>query len=137
MKMTYKDSSYLLCGDIGNDLVKYKRDTINQMIAKYGDELESDISKMNHHGGDNSQSNPQKWLDTVKAKLYVGQFMSVNDVSYFRMATTGAEVLHTALDGTVVVYTTGDGTYDVQVEGDRMTTIYGTPDTKDGHMRIE
>ncbi len=138
MKLTYKDSSYFLGGDIGNDLVRYKRDTINQMITKYGDELKTDIVKMNHHGGDNSQSNPQEWLDTVQAKLYVGTFHTVSyDVAYFRMASTGADVLHTALDGTVVVYTTGDGTYDVQVEGDRYSTLYGTPDTENGHMRIE
>ena len=138
MRMTYGDSSYFFGGDIGNDLLNYKRETITYLIDTYGDELRTDIVKMNHHGGDNSKSMPQEFIDAMDAKLYVGCFHTVSyETAYVRCMTSGAEVLHTALDGTVVVSTAGDGTYDVQVEQDRYSDAYGEPEAENGHMRIK
>jgi len=138
LKLTYGDSSYFFGGDIGNDLVLYGRDTINYLLNTYGDELKADIVKMNHHGGDNSQSMPQEFIDHMNAKLYVGCFHTVSyDAAYMRCKLSGAEVLHTSLDGTVVVYTDGDGTYNIQVEQERYSDMYGRPKVEEGYMKIK
>lgn len=138
MKMTYGDSSYFFGGDIGNDLLNYKRETITYLIDTYGEEIKADIVKMNHHGGDNSKSMPQEFIDAMDAKLYVGCFHTVSyEAAYVRCMVSGAEVLHTALDGTVVVSTSGDGAYDIQVEQQRYSNAYGKPEIEDGYMQIK
>ena len=138
MKLTYKDSSYLTGGDIDDDPDNYGRATETELIAKYGSELQADVSKMNHHGDPVLSSQSDGWLETVNSKIYVGQMSSVpDDITFFRHVKTGAEVFHNGIDGTVLVYTSGDGTYDVQVEKDRTNNYYGTLETEDGHMRVE
>lgn len=138
MKLTYGESSFLTGGDIDDDPDNFGRATESDLVARYGSELQADVSKMNHHGDPVLSSMSDDWLETVNSKIYVGQMSSVpDDITFFRHVKTGAEVFHNGIDGTVLVYTSGDGTYDVQVEKDRTNNYYGTLETEDGHMRVE
>ena len=138
LKFTYKDASFLVGGDVGNDAVGRGRATEDELVAKYGSELQADVSKMNHHGKATTKSGSAGWLAAVNSKIYVGQTSEVSDeIQYYKYIATGANIFHTGLDGTVLVYTTGDGTYEVQVEQDRYSDYYGTNDTLNGHMQVK
>ena len=136
LKFTYGESSFLLNGDIGNNEA-YGQKTEEVLVAKWGSELQADISKVGHHGSDKAKSS-DVWKETVDSKIYVFTTPYVRDeIEHFKHVKTGALTLTTALDGDILIYTSGDGTYDVQVSGDRTTNYYGTIDTKDGHMLVE
>lgn len=136
LKLTYGESSYLVNGDIGNN-PDYGYKTEDALVAKYGDELKADVSKVGHHGSDKTKSS-DLWRAAVDAKIYVATTPYVRDeVEHFKNVMTGALSLTTALDGDILIATTGDGTYDVHVEMDRTTDYYGTIDTKDGHLKVE
>lgn len=138
LKLTYQDSSFLAGGDCGNNLAELGRATEDELVEKYGGQLQADVAKVNHHMDSSSTySMSEGWMNAVNAKIYVGSMNSVEELTYFRVKKTGASVFHTALDGTVLVYTTGDGTYDVQVERDRVNDYYGSLDTENGHMRVK
>ncbi len=141
LKFVYKNASVLLAGDCGNNEAKLGRATESELVAKYGSELQADVSKMNHHGdGDvsgNTKAGSAVWRNAVNSKIYVGMRSSVtSEKTFLSYMTTGAKAFHSALDGTVLVYTTGDGTYEVQVERERNNDYYGHYDTVDGHMTV-
>lgn len=128
-KFTYGDSSFLFGGDIFLAMEE-------ELMAKYGDELKSDVVKMNHHGYIYSEGT--EWIKTIGAKIACGEMSSVpSDTVFFRYVLNGAVTMHTALDGTCLVYTDGDGTYDVQVEMERIYDMYGSLETDNGHLRVE
>lgn len=136
LKFTYGDSSFLLNGDIGNN-EDYGQKTEEVLVAKWGDELQADVSKLGHHGSDKAKSS-DVWRETVNAKIYVATTPYVRDeLEHFNYVKTGALTLTTALDGDILIYTSGDGIYDVQVSSDRTTNYYGTIDTENGHTVVE
>lgn len=136
LKLTYGESSYLVNGDIGNN-PDYGYQTEDALVAKYGDELKADVSKVGHHGSDKTKSS-NLWREAVDAKIYVATTPYVRDeVEHFKNVMTGAISLTTALDGDILIATTGDGTYDVHVEMDRTTDYYGTIDTENGYLKVE
>ncbi|MBQ8803057.1 MAG: MBL fold metallo-hydrolase [Tyzzerella sp.] len=143
LKLVYKDASVLLAGDCGNNKAKLGRSTEAELAAKYGSELQADVSKCNHHGDGNVNGNTmagsKEWIAAVNSKIYVAcnnQF--TDEKNYFTHVATGAEVYHTGLDGTVLVYTSGDGTYDVQLEMERNNPDYfGSTDAVDGHLTVK
>lgn len=130
MKVTYKDSTFMFGGDIG-------RVTEGVLVDTYGDAIQADIVKMNHHGYTNT-SESDKWIKAVKSKLAVAMFYSAHtEESMYRYVINESTPLYTGLDKTCLVYTTGDGTYDVQVETDREFYDYLLPDMKNGHFKIK
>lgn len=136
LKFTYGDSSFLTNGDIGNN-EDYGQKTEEVLVAKWGEELKADVSKLGHHGSDKAKSS-DIWRETVNAKIYVATTPYVRDeLEHFNHVKTGALTLTTALDGDILIYTSGDGTYDVQVSSDRTTNYYGTIDTENGHTVVE
>lgn len=143
LKFVYKDSSVLLGGDLGNNEAKLGRASETELVAKYGSELQADVSKSNHHGdgsvNGNTMAGSKDWINTVKSKIYVAcntQF--TDEKNYFTHVASGAEVYHTGLDGSVLVYTSGDGTYDVQLEMERNNPDYfGNTGAKDGHVTVK
>ena len=136
LKFTYGDSSFLLNGDVGNN-EDYGQKTEEVLVAKWGDELQADVSKLGHHGSDKAKSS-DIWRETVNPKIFVATTPYVRDeLEHFSHVKTGAAVLSTALDGDILIYTSGDGNYDVQVSADRTTTYYGTIATENGHMLVE
>ncbi len=142
IRFSWKDASFLLGGDAGNnEKLGQKTETI--IVEKYGDELKSDIAKLNHHGEPSTQSQSKGWLDHVQARLYVGCLSNIpNDVEYFRLLKEtmerGAELMHTGIDGTVLITTDGGGTYDVYSDKDRTIDYYGVLDMDENrHMHID
>jgi len=141
-KFTYKKSTVLLAGDLGNNEAKMGRASESELVAKYGSELQADVSKCNHHGDGNVNGNTmagsKEWVNTVNSKIYVAQNNQFTDEkNYFTHTATGAEVYHTGLDGTVLVYTSGDGTYDVQLEMERNNPEYfGETGAKKGYLKV-
>lgn len=127
MRLTFGDSSFWTSGDMYSSGEE-------AMIARYGDELRSDIVKVNHHGYDTSSG--KQFIDTLQPILTVSQHESVTSKTVaLRFYTSGAQVFYTCMDGTVRVRTSGDGQYDVQSQKIREQTYYGEP-AADGHYTV-
>lgn len=128
-KFVYGDSSFLFSGDI-NSTQEIK------LVEMYGDELQADVLKMNHHGL--KTSNCQRWLDAVQPKLTCGMAAIVHSSELLeRFMYMELPFTLSVLDGATVVSTTGDGTYDIQVEKDRADNYYGLLPTTDGFFQIQ
>ena len=128
LRMTYGDSSFWSAGD---NYMNGEQD----IVANYGDAIQSDIVKMNHHGYDTSNS--KNYVETLAPKVAVSMHESMTSKTVaLRYSTRGAETFYTCMDGTVRVSTTGDGTYDVQTQYIRSQTVYGEP-SGDGHYTIQ
>lgn len=138
MKFTYKDSSYLFNGDIANNTIKSNGyPTEEELVKRWGDELQADIVKTGHHGNADAMST-DVWRDAVDAKIYVTLSTfprSFTEHVLWREASQGS--LNTALDGDFVIFTSGDGTYEIQVSKDRISEGYELLDTTDGYMVVE
>lgn len=128
--MTYKDSTYLLCGDIEEDMEL-------RMVEKYGDQIKADVCKTNHHG--NISSNASEWIETVEPKIAVTEAsQSISDKILGRYMVAGSTVLTTWLNKTVVVWTNGNGKYDVQVEAEEWSDFTEVPkDVEEGHFVVK
>lgn len=125
LRFVYGESSYLTGGDLYVAQEKV-------LVEKYGDALQTDVVKINHHGYDSSSC--REWVDAVNCKIAGCEANGVNsDVVEGRYRMSGAQTLYTCLDGTIVVRTTGDGTYEVQVEKEREIITYGELTGLDGY----
>ena len=138
LKFTYKDSSYLFNGDICNNTVKADGyPTEEELVKRWGDELQADVAKVGHHGNNDAMST-DVWREAVGAKIYTTLSTFPRSQSEHQAwESMGAISLNTALDGDFVVYTSGDGTYEVQVSKDRTVEGYELLDTADGHMTVD
>lgn len=138
MKFVYKDSSFLMNGDIANNTTnKDGYPTEEELVKKWGDELKADISKVGHHGNGNAMSTDE-WRKAVDAKIYTTISTFPRSLAeHMAWESMGALSLNTALDGDFVIYTSGDGTYDIQVSQDRISEGYELLDTKEGYMHVD
>lgn len=128
MKLTYGNSSFWSSGDLyisGEE----------ELVARHGDAIDSDIMKMNHHGYDTSNGNV--FLAAISPKVAVAQHESITSqtVGLRFSLKFGALTFYNCQDGAISVSTPGDGTYDIQCERIREKTFYGEP-TSDGHYTI-
>lgn len=138
MKFTYKDSSFLMNGDICNNTIKSNGyPTEEELVKKWGDELQADVVKVGHHGNGDAMST-DTWRNTVDAKIYATLSTFPRSLSeHLAWAGTGAVALNTALDGDFVVYTSGDGTYEVQVSKDRVADGYEKLASESGYLKVD
>ena len=128
MRMTYGDSSFWFAGDT------YVRGEL-AIVEKYGDAIQSDVIKMNHHGYDTS--NHKDYVATLSPKVAISMHESMTSKTVaLRHYVLGAVTLYTCMDGAVCVSTTGDGTYEVQTSLIRENTTCGEP-APDGHYSIQ
>jgi len=103
LKVTYKSTSFLLCGDIQH---KAEKDIITT-----GQDLKADVIKVAHHGSGTSSS--KEFLKAVTPAFAViscaknSQYHYPNPNTVTRLEETGAKVYTTATDGDVVI--TSDG----------------------------
>lgn len=89
MRLTFGDSSFWTSGDMYSSGEE-------AMIARYGDELRSDIVKVNHHGYDTSSG--KQFIDTLQPILTVSQHESVTSKTVaLRFYTSGAQVFYTCM----------------------------------------
>lgn len=130
MKMTYNKSTFIFGGDIHTDVEA-------ELVQKYGDRLQADVCKTNHHA--NEDANSKEWIQTVSSKLAITEMSTIqSDRIMGRYAIEGATTLCTGPNGTIVVWTSGDGKYDVQVQDEIWATYSNLPDdVKDGHFVIK
>lgn len=113
LKLTYGSSSAWFGGDLY--MVQERA-----LVTKYGPELQSDVAKANHHGGDTS--NTLTWIKAIKAKIVVAMNDGLDSMTvYNNYKKYGAEYHLTQLDGTVRV-----------VMDDKQN--YTVTDTKDSWM---
>lgn len=112
LRFVYGESSFLMAGDI------YSTGEAN-LVAKYGDELQSDVVKMNHHGYE--ACNTLTWVRAVQPKVAVATLLldKVKDMAY---GSVGSENFFLFADGCVKVSSAGDGKYEVVTQYDRDTT---------------
>lgn len=95
MKLIYGESSAWFAGDLY--MVQERT-----LTTKYGDELQSDVAKANHHGGDTSNS--LRWIKTLKPKIVVAMHDRLDSMAvYNNYKKNGSEYHLTQVDGTVRV----------------------------------
>ena len=130
MKMTYGESTFMFGGDL---LV----DGEAELVEKYGERLEADICKTNHHA--NEDANSKLWIQTVKPKLALTEMSIIqSDRIAGRYAVAGATTLCTGVNGTIAVWTSGDGTYNVQVQDAIYTAYTNLPEgEKNGYFVVK
>lgn len=95
MKFTYGESTVLFAGDI---YITKERD----LIKAYGEELQADVVKANHHGADTSNSN--RWIKNLQAKIVIAMNDKIDGMSvYNNFVKAGTTYYNTALNGYVKV----------------------------------
>lgn len=127
MRLVYGESSFWTSGDLyvsGEEA----------LVALYGEEIRSDVAKMNHHGKDTS--NGRAYVGAIDCIIAVGLFDNVGSVTVARRyMAAGAQVFYNDPDGAIRISTTGDGTYDVQTQLLRQLSVLPEP-SEDGHYTI-
>ena len=116
LRFVYNQSSFLLAGDNysgGED----------RLVKAYGDELQSDVVKMNHHGYEASNTLP--WVRAVKPLLAVATH-GVDRAKELSYTSVGADTFYLHADGAVKVSTTGDGKYEAVTQYDRIIETLDT-----------
>ncbi|MDD4006399.1 MAG: MBL fold metallo-hydrolase [Sphaerochaetaceae bacterium] len=120
LKLTYGDSSFWTSGDL-------YMDGELRVVEKYGDAIDSDVMKMNHHGYETS--NNKNFIAAISPEVVVGMHESITSQTVAMMYSLKYKALtfYNCQDGAVRVSTPGDGTYDVQCQMLREKTFYGEP----------
>lgn len=116
LKLTYGESTVLLAGDlyVGGE---------KAVVARWGDALDCDVMKANHHGAATSSS--KVWRDAVSPMITFITSDAIEDLSIARKYTkNGQEMYHTLLDGSICLRTAGNRDYSVITEKDRTTTLF-------------
>lgn len=128
MRLTYGDSSFWTSGDLYVNQEIY-------LVETYGDEIKSDVVKMDHHGWDTS--NGRDFVQHMQATVAVGMHDSITSRTVaMRWAAAGTQTFYNCVDGAVKVSTPGDGTYDVQSQYIREIDYFGAP-AEDGHYELD
>jgi len=113
LKITYGDSTFLFGGDLYTSGEQ-------EVVARYGDRLRSDVLKVGHHG--DSTSSSKAYREAVNPKIAVMMHDAIADLNVYRKyRREGAETYITSIDGCVYVSTAGDGEYKVMTQYDRMS----------------
>ncbi len=95
MKFTYGSSTAWFSGDL---YMAQER----TLISKYGELLQSDVAKANHHGGDTSNS--LRWIKNLNARIVVAMHDQLDSMTvYNNYKRYGAEYHLTLNDGLVKV----------------------------------
>ena len=127
MRLTYGESSFWTSGDLyvsGEE----------KIVELYGEEISSDVVKLNHHGKDTS--NGRNFAKQMNCLVAVGMNDNVGSVTVARrFAAAGAQVFYNSCDGAVRIRTSGDGTYHVQTQFLRELEILPAP-SEDGSYTI-
>ena len=116
LKVTYGTSTIMLAGDLYTGGEK-------EIVERYGEALDCDVMKVNHHGASTSSSS--KWRNTVSPMISFITSDTIEDLSIAKKFIKGDQKMyHTLLDGCIRMQTPGDSTYDVLTEKDRNTTMF-------------
>lgn len=95
LKFSYGQSTAWFAGDLYMVQERF-------LTTKYGDALQSDVAKANHHGGDTSNS--LRWIRTIQPKIVVAMHDRLDSMTvYNNYKKNGADYHLTQVDGTVRV----------------------------------
>ena len=108
LKFTYEDSTMLFAGDLYSAAER-------ELVAKYGEALQSDVLKANHHGDRTSSSKPFREAVSPQITVMISDILSDLN-TYQKFIKDGSAVYITHYNGDVRVSTDGDGTYQVLTE---------------------
>ena len=116
LKFTFDESTAMLAGDLyatGEQAV----------VGRWGEALDCDVLKANHHGSNTSSSSA--WRKAVTPRITVITSDTLEDLNIARKFTRdGQQMLHTLMDGCVKISTAGDGKYAVLTKKDRATSLF-------------
>lgn len=98
VKLSYKNLGFLFAGDIDIEAE-------NKLISKYGEELDSDVLKVAHHGSKMSTS--KEFLDIVTPKYAViscakNSYGHPTDTVLMNLSSAGAEIYRTDVVGNLL-----------------------------------
>lgn len=111
LKFTYGDSTFLFAGDLYTAAER-------ALVERYGDKLDVDVLKANHHGDDTSNS--KRFRDATSPQITVMMHDAIADLSIYRnFRRQGVETFITSIDGAVLISTAGDGQYEILTQFDR------------------
>ena len=116
LKFTFGESTIMLAGDlyVGGE---------KAVVARWGEALDCDVMKANHHGANTSSS--KVWRDAVSPQITFITSDAIEDVSIAKKyIKNGQKMYHTLLDGAMCLRTAGQKDYDVVTEKDRTTTMF-------------
>lgn len=116
LKFTFGDSTVMLAGDlyVGGE---------KAVVARWGEALDCDVMKANHHGANTSSS--KAWRDAVSPQITFITSDAIEDVSIAKKyIKNGQKMYHTLLDGAMCLRTAGQKDYAVITEKDRTTTMF-------------
>lgn len=117
LKFTYGQSTLMLAGDLYSGGER-------EVVERWGDALDCDVMKANHHGANTSSS--LAWRQAVSPQITVITSDTIEDVNTAKkFLKDGQQMYHTLLDGCIRIRTQGDGAYDVLTEKDRQTNLFG------------
>ncbi len=114
LKFTYGTSTVMLAGDLYMSAER-------EIVERWGDALDCDVMKANHHGGDTSSC--AEWLEAVSPNITVFTCDTLAGKAYRKIQKTSA-VYHTLFNGCVRIRTPGDSTYEVYTELTEKRTTY-------------
>ncbi len=113
LKITVRGKSFILSGDA-------EKISEDEIVAKYGSELDCDVYKVGHHGSKSSSSalyvtamSPKYSVISVAAK---NSYKHPADEVVKRLKMSGSEIYSTADHGDVVFFVTDDGNLGVVTE---------------------
>lgn len=116
LKLTYGESTIMLAGDLYTGGEK-------AVVARWGEALDCDVMKANHHGANTSSS--KVWRDAVSPSITFITSDAIEDLSIARKYTKdGQKMYHTLLDGAICLRTAGQKDYTVITEKDRTTDMF-------------
>ncbi len=116
LKITYRDFSALFCGDMYQD-----REEV--LVDKYGDVLDVDLVKANHHGKDTS--NGDIWGQATSARVVACMYgYQMAGTAYGNYAKYGAYCFMDYFDGYIRVVTDGRTFCATDVSKKRSTPLF-------------
>src|SRR5690554_3880683 len=105
MKFTFGESTFFFGGDLYTAAER-------ELVERYGDKLQSDVMKVNHHGA--ATSSTKRFRDAVNPKIAVMMHDAIAELRIYQaFKRLGAETFVSSIDGAVLVSTEGDGNYHV------------------------
>lgn len=110
MKFTYGKSTYLTCGDIYRARERY-------LVSTYGEKIQADVIKLNHHGA--YTSNSMDWIHAVDAKIMFAPSDDVGDsILMAAVSAEGRSYYSNGCDGLIHISMDAEANYEVETRFD-------------------
>lgn len=110
MKFTYGSSTYLTCGDIYFARERY-------LVETYGEAIQADVIKLNHHGA--YTSNSMDWIHATDAKIMFAPSDDIGDsILMGAVSAEGRAYYSNGCDGLIHISMDAEANYEVETRFD-------------------